>query len=97
MTKHRLPRSLNELLNQGKEDGFLVQDDILLVYSEPEKHIDEIDNFFDEALKKGIDIFETVSTRDESDARKSAEEIEKEQKKLIKILEKKFVAQIRNF
>jgi len=50
MTKHRLPRSLKELLNQGKEDGFLVQDDILLVYTEPEKHIEEIDNFFNEAF-----------------------------------------------
>jgi len=83
MAKHRLPRSLKELLNQGKEDGFLVQDDILLVYTEPEKHIDEIDNFFDEALKKGIDIFETVSTREESEARKSAEEIEKELEQLV--------------
>jgi len=83
MTKHRLPRSLKELLNQGKEDGFLVQDDILLVYTEPEKHIGEIDNFFNEALEKGIDIFETVSTREESEARKSAEEIEKELKQLV--------------
>jgi len=83
MTKHRLPRSLKELLNQGKEDGFLVQDDILLVYTEPEKHIEEIDNFFNEALEKGIDIFETVSTREESEARKSAEEIEKELKQLV--------------
>jgi len=83
MTKHRLPRSLKELLNQGKEDGFLVQDDILLVYTEPEKHIEEIDNFFNEDLEKGIDIFETVSTREESEARKSAEEIEKELKQLV--------------
>jgi len=83
MTKHRLPRSLKELLNQGKEDGFLVQDDILLVYTEPEKHIEEIDNFFNEALEKGIDIFETVSTREESEARKSVEEIEKELKQLV--------------
>lgn len=71
MSKHRLPKSLNELLNQGEEDAFLVQDDILLVYPEPEKHIDEIDNFFGQALEKGIDIFETVSTRDEDDAKKN--------------------------
>ena len=69
MTKHRLPKTLNELLKQGEEDGFLVQDDILLVYPEPEKHIDEIDNFFDNALKRGVDIFETISTREEEDAK----------------------------
>lgn len=83
MTKHRLPKTLNELLRQGEDDGFLVQDDILIVYPDPEKHIDDIDNFFDQALKKGVDIFETVSTREESEAKKTAEEIEKELEQLV--------------
>ena len=83
MIKHQLPKSLNELIVQGKEDGFLVQDDILLVYPNPEKHIKEIDGFFDNALKMGIDIFETISTRDESESQKSVEEIEKELEHLV--------------
>ena len=80
---NRMPKNIKELLKQGQDDGFLVQDDILLVYPEPEKHVDAIDNFFDFAFKKGIDIFETISTRDESDVNKSAEEIEKELEKLV--------------
>ena len=60
MIKQKLPKTLKDLIEVGIEDGFLVQDDILLVYAEPEKHIDEIDQFFNEALEKGIDIFETV-------------------------------------
>ena len=83
MTKQRLPKSLDDLIEQGEEDGFLVQDDIFLIYPEPEKHIQDIDDFFDKALKKGIDIFETVSTREEEDAKKSAEEIEREIKQLL--------------
>lgn len=83
MLKSRLPKTLGELLKQGEEDGFLVQDDILIVYQEPEKHITEIDEFFDKALRKGIDIFETVSNREESDAKKSAEEIERELEQLV--------------
>src|SRR3989339_232027 len=83
MMKHRLPKTLHELINQGMDDGFLVQDDILLVYPDPEKHIEEIDDFFSEALKKGIDIFETVSTQEEAEARKTAEEIEKELEQLV--------------
>ena len=83
MTKQKLPKSLDDLVLQGEEDGFLVQDDIFLVYSEPEKHIEEVDDFFDKCLKKGIDIFETVSTREEEDAKKTSEEIEKEITQLI--------------
>jgi len=83
MTKQKLPKSLDDLVKQGEEDGFLVQDDIFLVYSEPEKHIEEVDDFFDKCLKKGIDIFETVSTREEEDAKKTSEEIEKEITQLI--------------
>jgi len=83
MIKHHLPRSLKELINQGAEDGFLVQDDILLVLPNPEKHIKEIDGFFDNALKRGIDIFETISTRDESESQKTVEEIEKELEHLV--------------
>ncbi len=83
MTKQKLPSSLKDLLKQGEEDGFIVQDDILIVYPEPEKHILEIDDFFDYALKKGIDIFETISGREEEDARKSVEEIEREIRQLI--------------
>lgn len=83
MTKQKLHHTVQELIKQGEEDGFLVQDDILLVYPEPEKHIPEIDVFFEQALEKGIDIFETVSTREEEDAKKTAEEIEREIEQLI--------------
>jgi len=80
---NRLPKNIKELLKQGEDDGFLVQEDILIVFPEPENNIEKIDEFFEIAFKKGIDIFETTSTRDEEDASKSAEQIEKELEKLI--------------
>jgi RNA polymerase primary sigma factor len=83
--KQKFPKTFKDLLKQGEDDGFLVQDDILLVYPEPEKHIEEIDEFFEMAFKKGVDIFETISTREESEAHKSAEEIEKELEQLISV------------
>ncbi|MEK7109756.1 MAG: sigma-70 family RNA polymerase sigma factor [Patescibacteria group bacterium] len=83
MIKHHLPKSLKELISQGEDDGFLVQDDILLVLPNPEKHIKEVDGFFDDALKMGIDIFETISTREENESQKTVEEIEKELEHLV--------------
>jgi len=83
MNKHHLPKTFNDLLKQGEEDSFIVQDDILLFCPQPEKHIDGIDEFFNQALKRKIDIFETVSTRDDEEASKSVEEVEKEIERLI--------------
>ncbi|MCA9372279.1 sigma-70 family RNA polymerase sigma factor [Candidatus Woesebacteria bacterium] len=80
---NKLPKNIKELLKQGKDDGFLVQDDILIIFPEPEDHVEEIDHFFDTAFKEGIDIFETISSRDETDATKSAEELEKELVRLV--------------
>src|SRR3989339_1237966 len=83
MTKQKFPKSFKDFLAQGEEDGFVVQDDIFLVCSEPEKHIEAIDEFFNLALKKGVDIYETISTREEEEVHKSAEEVEKELEQLV--------------
>jgi len=50
----KLPRTIKELLVQGEDDGFLVQEDILLVYAEPEKHVEEIDEFFLSSVPKAF-------------------------------------------
>lgn len=83
MTTQKIPRTAGELLKQGQENGFIVIDDIFFIYPEPEKHLSEIDDFFDKAIEKNIDIFENVSTGEEEDAKKSMEEFEKELKRLI--------------
>src|SRR3989344_5721357 len=85
MTTQKIPKTTKELLKQGKENGFIVIDDIFFIYSEPENHIEEIDKFFQDAITENIDIFENVSTREEEDAKRSMEEIEKELKQLITV------------
>lgn len=79
----RIPKTVKELLKQGEENGFVVLDDIFFVYPHPERHIEDIDDLFDQAIKKSIDIFENVSTSEEEEAKKSVEEIEKELKQII--------------
>lgn len=83
MAVSRIPKSTKELLKQGEENGFIVQDDILFIYTDPEHHIEEIDDLFDKAMQKNIDIFENVSTREEEDAKKSVEELERELKQIM--------------
>lgn len=83
MKDRTLPKTLDELLEQGKEDGFLVLDDILLVYPDSENHIEEIDDFFDKAMKEGIDIYESISSSEEEEVKKNVENIEKELQQLL--------------
>lgn len=83
MTMQKIPQTAQELLEQGQENGFIVIDDIFFVYPEPEKHVDDIDMFFDQAIQLQIDIFENVASREEEEVKKSMEEIEKELKRLI--------------
>lgn len=81
----KIPKNTDDLLKQGQDNGFIVIDDIFLIFPEPEKHVHEIDDFFDQAIAKSIDIFENVSSSEEEDAKKSIEEFEKELKRLITI------------
>ena len=83
MSIQKIPKNIKELVKQGQENGFLVLDDILFVFPNPEAHIDEIDDLFDMAIKNDIDIFENVSSQEEEDAKKSIEELERELKQLI--------------
>ena len=85
MSHQKIPKSTKELLRQGEENGFLVQDDILFIFPDPEHHIDDIDDFFDTAMQKNIDIFENVSSSEEEDVKKSVEELEREIKQIINL------------
>ncbi len=63
MTK--LPASIQQdveaLFKQGQQQGYVVQEDILRVFVEPEEYLEELDNFYDKVMKSGLDIFESVA------------------------------------
>jgi len=83
MNIQKIPKTVKELIRQGEENGFVVLDDIFFVYPNPERHIEAVDDFFERAIKKNIDIFENVSTEEEKQAHQSVEEIEKELKQIV--------------
>ncbi|HVZ12748.1 MAG TPA: RNA polymerase sigma factor RpoD [Patescibacteria group bacterium] len=66
----------DELLALAKKRGYISQEEILNAYQKPEEHIEEIDQLYNQLLKKGIDIFETVE--EEKDSQKSIEDLERE-------------------
>ena len=83
--QNAFPKAVCNFIEEGKEAGFVVLDDLLQFYPEPEKNVNELDKLFDALLERKIDVFENVSTREEKDASKSAEELERELENMIKL------------
>ena len=49
------------LLEKGKSQGYLSQDQILEQVAQPEKYVDELDNLYDVLFEKGIDVFDSLA------------------------------------
>ncbi len=56
-----LSKSIKSLVALGRRQGFITQDIVLEKVSEPHKHIDQLDIFYNTLFKAGVDIFEGVS------------------------------------
>ncbi|OGV91652.1 RNA polymerase sigma factor RpoD [Microgenomates group bacterium RIFCSPHIGHO2_01_FULL_45_11] len=68
---------VKELVKLGEDRGFVSQDEILEIFVEPEKHLEELDELYNELIHKGIDVFESVVEDDEQTALTESE-LEKE-------------------
>jgi len=82
-TKYKTLTSIEDLIREGKENGFISQDDILYLFPKPEEHIPEIDALYSVLIDAGVDVFETTSQDTEKEAGKSIEELEKEIEALV--------------
>lgn len=78
MPKTKILRTPKDLIKQGKENGFITQEDILGLYPKPEEHLAEVDELYAQLIKAGVDVFENLSDEDEKDAQKTVTELEKE-------------------
>lgn len=68
---------IKKLLKRGREQGFVIQDEVLVIFPTPEKDINEVDDLYFKLLGEGIDVFDTTEI-DTSDLTKSVTELEKE-------------------
>lgn len=78
MPKGRVITTIDELLHEGKSNGFVTQDDILALFPKPEEHIAELDYIYDQLIRQKIDVFETTAQEVEKEGSKSIQDLEKE-------------------
>ncbi len=84
MVKIKTLASISDLIAEGRENGFVTQDDILVLFPKPEEHIPQIDALYDQLIRANIDVFETISQDVEKEASKSIIELEKEIEALVR-------------
>ncbi len=73
-----LRKVTQELIVKAKDQGFLTQDEILEVFFDAEKRVDELDMMYTALLADGIDVFESITPNEGDESRKSQEQIEQE-------------------
>ncbi len=74
--KKKTPDIISGIIKSAKERGYITQDEILAIFPKPEEHIVELDTLYDKLMKLNVDVFESVSS--EQDSEKSLADLEKE-------------------
>jgi RNA polymerase primary sigma factor len=71
-------KDIDELLKKGKDQGFVTQEEILELFPDAEKRIEELDDLYDQLLKHGVDVFESVTEEEMREDEVATTELEKE-------------------
>jgi len=62
-----LQKEVDALLKKAIQHGFVTQEEVLEVFVEPEEYIDLLDEFYFQIIENEVDIFESVSSEDETE------------------------------
>lgn len=71
-----LQKKVEKLIEEAKDKGFITQEEVLEVFSKPEKHLEAVDEFFDQILDNDIDIFMSITDRDDEEKSDLEEELD---------------------
>jgi len=69
----KLKQKVKDLIVSVKENGFVTQDEVLEVFTKPEKHLKAVDEFFNLILEDGVDVFMALEDRSDSDTSLASE------------------------
>jgi RNA polymerase primary sigma factor len=69
---------IDDLIKKGKKQGFVTQEEILVLFPDAEKRIEELDDLYTKLLAEGIDVFETVTEEQMAEDERATTELAKE-------------------
>lgn len=71
-------KPVQNLIKKGRDQGFLTLEDILEVFPDAEKRIEELDDLYDKLLGENIDVFESVTPEEIESDGKAQEKLDRE-------------------
>jgi len=80
--KLKQPKLILDLIEKGKVHGFVTQDEILELFPDAEKRVDELDELYNQLFKEDIDVFESVMSGQDSEIAEANSDLEKELEEL---------------
>jgi len=76
MSKKKL--DVSKLIEKGRKQGFITQEEILQLFPDAEERIEELDNLYDKLLREKIDVFESITEKEIAEDEKAATELSRE-------------------
>jgi len=73
-----LASAIKKLLEKGKKEGFVTQDEILEVFPFAENYIEELDDFYTKLIKEGVDVFENITEEEIKESERAIKEFSRE-------------------
>lgn len=78
-----------KLINKGRKQGFITQEEILQFFPDAEERVDELDTLYDKLDKLRIDVFESITEEEIAEDEKASSQLEKELELLSTLEDKK--------
>jgi len=88
---------IKKLIEKGKKQGFITQEEILKLFPDAENRIEELDAFYAKLLDQKIDVFETVTEEEIAEDEKATSELSKELEVLATIEDKVLTDPVRMY
>ncbi len=69
---------IKKLLEKGRKQGFITQEEILNLFPDAEDHLEELDEFYYQLFNAGVDVFESITEEEIKDDEKTVSELTRE-------------------
>jgi RNA polymerase primary sigma factor len=88
---------VSKIIEKGKKQGFLTQDDILAVFPDAEDRLDELDDLYFRLIEEEVDVFDAITEEEIKDDEKAASALAKELEVLLTLQDRTVTDPVRMY